>query len=57
MPSHSESTPVSPSDISNAVFDVSNVEFIMAGNTSVSPINTSRTVAMTNAMRKKAIQM
>ena len=57
MPSHNESTPVSPSEISNAVFDVSNVEFIMAGNTSVSPINTSRTVAMTNAMRKKAIQM
>ena len=34
MPSQRESTPVSPSDISNAVFDESNVEFIIAGNTS-----------------------
>ena len=57
MPSHSDSTPVSPSDISKAVFDESKVEFIIAGNTSTSPINTSRTAAMTKAMRKKAIQM
>ena len=34
MPSQSESTPVSPSDISKAVFDELNVESIMAGNTS-----------------------
>ena len=57
MPSHSESTPVSPSEISNAVFDVSNVEFMIAGNTSVSPMKTSRMRAMQKAMRKKAIQM
>ena len=57
MPSHSDNTPVSPSDISNAVFDVSNVEFIIAGKTSVSPMNTRRTTAMTKAIAKKAIQM
>ena len=57
MPSHSESTPVSPSEISNAVREVSNVEFIIAGNTSVSPMNTSRTRAMQKAMRKNAIQI
>ena len=57
IPSHKDSTPVSPSDISNAALDESNVEFIIAGNTSTSPINTNRTVAMTKAMRKKAIQM
>ena len=57
MPSHRESTPVSPSEISNAVFAVSKVEFIIAGNTSVSPMKTSRTRAMQKAMRKNAIQM
>ena len=57
MPSHNERTPVRPSEISKAVFDVSNVEFIIAGKTSVSPMNTSRTKAMTKATRKKAIQM
>ena len=57
MPSHSESTPVRPSEISNAVFDDENVESIMAGNTSVSPMNTSLTTPMANAIRKKAIQM
>ena len=57
MPSHKASIPVSPSEISKAVFDVSNVEFIMAGNTSVSPRNTNLTNAMTKAIRKKAIQM
>ena len=57
MPSHNERTPVRPSEISNAVFDVSNVEFIIAGKTSVSPMNISRTKAMTKATRKKAIQM
>ena len=57
MPSHNDNTPVSPSDISKAVFDVSNVEFIMAGNTSMSPMNMSLTKAMAKAMMKKAIQM
>ena len=57
MPNQSESTPVSPSEISKAVFDVSKVEFIMAGNTSVSPNTTSLKSAITNAIRKKAIQM
>ncbi|CCY65818.1 uncharacterized protein BN467_00313 [Prevotella sp. CAG:1124] len=56
-PSHSDSTPVSPSDISKAVLAELNVEFIMAGNTSVSPMNTSLTSAMTNAMRKNDIQI
>ena len=54
MPSHSESTPVRPSEISNAVFDDENVESIMAGNTSVSPMNTSLTTPMANAIRKKS---
>ena len=57
MPSHSDSTPVSPIDISNAVFAVSKVEFIIAGKTSVSPINSSRTTATAKAMTKNAIQM
>ncbi len=57
MPSHRESTPVSPSEISKAVFDDANVESIMAGNTSRSPMNTSRTAATANAMTKKAIQI
>ena len=34
IPSHNESTPVSPSEISNAVFDEANVESIIAGKTS-----------------------
>ena len=33
-PSHSDSTPVRPREISNAVFDDENVESIIAGNTS-----------------------
>ena len=57
MPSHSESTPVSPSEISNAVFDESNVEFIIAGNTSTSPITTSLNNPITNAIRKNATKM
>ena len=56
-PSHSESTPVSPSEISKAVLADENVEFIMAGNTSVSPMKTSLTSPTANAMRKNAIQM
>ena len=34
IPSHSDNTPVSPSEISNAVFDEANVESIIAGKTS-----------------------
>ena len=34
IPSQSDSTPVKPNDISNAVFDEENVESIIAGNTS-----------------------
>ena len=57
MPSQRLSTPVRPSDVSKAVFAVSKVEFIMAGNTVVSPMKTSFTKAMAKAMRKNAIQM
>ena len=57
MPSQSDSTPVSPSEISKAVFDDENVESIIAGNTSKSPKNTSFTTAMTNAMMKNAIHI
>ena len=41
IPNHSESTPVRPSEISNAVFDEANVESIIAGNTSKFPKNTN----------------
>ena len=57
MPSQSESTPVSPRDISKAVFDEANVESIMAGNTPVSPIRTSFTTPMAKAMTKNDIQI
>ena len=57
IPSQSDSTPVSPSEISKAVFDVEKVESIMAGKTSKSPRNTNFTSAITNAMMKNAIQM
>ena len=57
MPIQRESTPVSPKEISKAVLAVSNVELMMAGNTSKSPKKMRRTTAMTNAMTKKAIQM
>ena len=57
MPSHSDSTPVRPRDISKAVLDEANVEFIISGNTSVSPITTSLNRAMTKATTKNAIQI
>lgn len=57
IPSHKDKTPVSPSEISKAVFELSKVEFIMAGNTSTSPKKISFTKAITNAMMKNAIQM
>ncbi len=56
-PSQSESTPVRPREISKAVFEVSNVESMMVGNTSTSPKKMSFTKAMTKAMPKNAIQM
>ncbi len=56
-PSHSDSTPVSPKEISKAVFDELKVESIMAGNTSKSPHTTSFTAAMAKAMTKNAIQI
>ena len=56
-PSHNDKTPVNPSDISNAVFAELNVEFIIAGNVEISPININFTKAMTKAMTKKAIQI
>ena len=57
IPIQSDSTPVSPNEISNAVFDDSNVELIIVGNTSVSPKHTNRTSATIKARAKKAIQM
>ena len=56
-PSHKANIPVSPSEISNAFFDESKVEFINAGKTSVSPKKTNRISAMPKAIRKNAIQM
>ena len=57
IPIHSDSTPVKPNEISKAVFAVANVESIIAGKISVSPMNSSRTRAMANAIRKNAIQI
>ena len=57
MPSHKESTPVKPREISKAVFEELKVELMISENTSASPRNTRRKVAMTKAIRKKAIQM
>ena len=57
MPSQRESTPVSPNEISKAVFAESKVELTIAGNTVVSPQKRSLATAMTKAIRKKAIQM
>ena len=57
IPSHNDNTPVSPSDISNAVLEEANVESIMAGKTSKSPMNKSLTTAITKAMTKNATQI
>ena len=56
-PIHSDSTPVSPMEISKAVLADENVASIMAGNTVVSPVNTSFAAAITNATIKNAIQI
>ena len=57
MPSHKASTPVRPMEISKADFDEVNVESIMAGNTDVSPKNTSFINATTKPITKKATQI
>jgi hypothetical protein len=57
MPIHKQRTPVKPIEISNAVFEVSKVVLISSGNTLVSPIKNSLTLATKNAIIKNAIQM
>ena len=57
MPNQRASTPVSPSDISNAVLEESNVEFMIAVNISVSPKTITFIRAMIKAMTKNPIQM
>ena len=57
MPSHKDRMPVSPSDISNAVLDESNVELTSSVNISVSPINRSLQSATMKAITKNATQM
>ena len=57
IPIHSDSTPVSPNDISKAFFACTKVESIIAGNTVVSPRKMSFPSAMMNANRKNAIQI
>ena len=57
MPNHKERTPVKPREISNAVFEELKVELMISGNTSTSPRNTKRNMAITNAIKKKAIQI
>ena len=56
MPIHRASVPVRPREISNAVFDDSNVDSMMAGNTSKFPMHNC-TVAMRKATRMNPIQM
>jgi hypothetical protein len=56
-PSHRVSTPVSPMEISNAVFDESKVACTMAVKTAVSPRKTSFTSATARPTTKKPSQM
>ena len=56
-PIHKVNTPVRPNEISNAVFEVENVESIMAGKTDTSPQNISFAKAITKAITKNAIQI
>ncbi len=56
MPSQSANTPVSPREVSKAVFEVSNVESTIRWKMVTSPIH-SRMQAMAKAMTKNAIQM
>lgn len=57
MPSQSESTPVSPKDTSNAVFEELKVELIISVKICVSPKKNSLIRAIIKAIIKKAIQM
>ena len=57
MPIHSDSTPVSPREISKAFLAESKVESMMAGNALASPAKSSLPAAMRNAMPKKATQI
>ena len=56
-PSHKAKMPVSPSEISKASFDESNVALTSEVNISISPRKRSLPSATTKAMTKKAIQM
>ena len=57
MPNQNANTPVRPSEISKAVFEESNVEFMIAVNISVSPRKITFKRAMIKAMTKNPIQM
>ena len=57
MPIQSDSTPVSPNEISNAVLADENVESMTAGNTSMSPKHSIFTADTTKAITKNEIQM
>jgi hypothetical protein len=57
MPSQRESTPVRPNEISKPVFAESKVEFIIAGNTSISPSTISLNKAIAKAIMKNAIKI
>lgn len=57
IPIQRDKTPVSPIEISKAVLDDSNVDWMMAGNMSVFPKKNSWIQATTKAVRKKAIQI
>ena len=57
IPSQRASTPVSPRDISKAVFEESKVEFMIAVNISVSPRKITFIRAIMKAITKNAIQI
>ena len=57
MPNQSDRMPVSPMDISNAVLEELNVEFMISVNTCVSPIKRSLKPATRKATMKNEIQM
>ena len=56
-PSHSDSTPVSPREISKAVAADVKDPLIISDHTAVSPQTTDLYSAITNAIRKNAIQI
>ena len=57
IPSQRANTPVSPNEISKAVFDESNVEFMIVVNISVSPRKITFIRAIIKATTKNPIQM